>query len=136
MTALDELNVDIARIEAEIIVLDARITAKMAAIDAQRGTPADDLRAMGIDRADLRWTAVRGYLRMKREIGVRELNRTLLRILAGGFILEAAEEHGNALWISRPHVLDAIGRTKRIYGAHAAQIVAETFVPLSLRDLT
>jgi hypothetical protein len=113
-----------------------RIAAKIAFVDARQGLPADDLRALNIDRADLRWAAARGYIAAEREKATRALNRTLICIFAAGMMEQSAAARGSGNWINRLDILDAIARIKRSFGERAAQIVTKTFLPASLRDET
>lgn len=125
-----------SRINDEITDPLDRLTAKIAFIDAAHGLPADDLRALGIDRADLRWNAVRGYLQRQREDATFALNRTLILIFAVGMASQSATARGAAGWVGRLDVLDAIARIKRSFGPRAAEIIAEEFIPASLREQT
>lgn len=111
-----------------------RLTAKVAYIDARQGIPADDLREMGIDRADLRWEAVRGYIHVENEKALRSFRRVWLLAVAGGMIQQASELRGKAGWLGKFDILNAVARIKRFFGQRAATIVTDEFMPAGFRE--
>ncbi len=111
-----------------------RLTAKIAYIDARQGVPADDLREMGIARADLRWEAVRGYIHVESERALRDFRRAWLFVVAGGMMQQASELRGKAGWIGKFDILDTVARIKRFFGQRAAKIVADEFMPPEFRE--
>lgn len=111
-----------------------RLTAQIAYIDARQGLPADDLRALGIDRVDLRWDAVRGYIHAENEKALRQVRRGWLLVVAGGMMQQASELRGKAGWIGKFDILDAVARIKRFFGQRAATIVADEFMPADFRE--
>lgn len=111
-----------------------RLTAKIAFIDARQGIPADDLRAMGIDRPDLRWEAARGYIHLENDRALRGFRRAVLMVFAGGMMEQAAVARRMVGWVNQFDVFDTVARVKRFFGKRAGSIVADEFLPAELRE--
>lgn len=95
---------------------------------------ADDLRALGVDKPDLRWQAALGHLEELRAEATRELNRFMVRSLAGAFAAEsAAARPEGADWITGADVLSAVARVRTVFGDRAAVVVFDAYIPATLR---
>ena len=93
----------------------------------------DDLRALGIDRAELRWEAVCGFLDELRDGSRRAVRHRVVLALATGFAEDSAKLRGESGWISRGDLLSAVARIRSIFGDAAAEVVSKAFVPSSWR---
>lgn len=113
--------------DAEEEALDESISRKIAWLDAHNGVPADDLRALGIDRAERRWAAALDYIAELREAHTLELNRGFVVLIAGAFAEQSAAARGTPGWSGYFDITDAIDRIKKHFGQKAADVVAQSF---------
>ena len=128
--------------EAEALLDDA-IASKIAWLDARTRVPAADLAALDIDRAEMRWDAVRDYIAELREVYTRKLNRAFVLMVAVRYAERSAArqtcDHGGCAlcrgFITMLDLLDAVVRVKARFGHTAAKIVAEEFFPPVLHRL-
>ncbi len=119
-----------ADLAAYLDAIAAQTAAEHAATTARiAGQLAADLRALGIDSAELRANAVREYLLRLEAAAERRLNRAIVAVIAVGFITDNARLRNTRRWMTIRDVYEAIARVRVLYGEKAADHVRQVFVP-------
>ena len=104
---------------------------------------ANDLRALGVDRATIRVAYLHNFFAKLREANERETDRVVSVLFGAAFAEESAAARGSPHWLRAGDVHEAIARTKtlfghrdRVFGQRVAKQVADRLLvpPSTLLD--